>query len=152
MKTWMETVEACGSEFFHGSPILFKKGTIITPQIEGSFNADPELEEFLEAHRPSDAISRYDAVSMVINTTRDVGACGGCMDYIYEVIPIGEITHCNMYWYFKLQTERKFLKELAINYWEALPGDEDLNEYLSQSAKVIGVIEKNVKLKKMVQK
>ncbi len=145
MKTWMETVEACGSEFFHGSPVLFKKGTVIMPKLTTHF-ADSEVEEFLEAHRPAHAISRFDAVSMVINSTHAVGACGGCMDYVYEVIPMGEITHCNMYWYFKVLKERQFLTELAFNYWEAMPSDdEDLNEYLSHSAKIIGMTEKNKK-------
>jgi hypothetical protein len=138
--------------FFHGSSEFIKNNTILRPHT-GSYvkQKDNEfLENLMEKFRPEDKISRYDAVFMVDNMDL-IDDAGGSTDFIYEVLPKGEIERSDLAWYTEVQVldeenEEDLIREYVLNYWNGVKfHDEEssLWEYRAKSAIVIDLIEEN---------
>lgn len=135
--------------FLHGSSEFIKNNTILKPHADSYVNKSENeyLEKLMEKYRPEEKISRYDAVFMVDNIDL-IEAAGGYIDYVYEVLPRGEIERSDLAWYTEIgMTEDEELKkEYALNYWNGIKfHDEEssLWEFRAKSAIVIDLIEEN---------
>ena len=159
MRQFISILETVTPTLFHGSTILFTKGTVLRPQSGGYVDhpdAEPQhhmTEEILERFRPENCIPRSKAVFMVDNPDL-IDYAGGYTDHIYEVEPVGEVTKGNLAWYSELyalcedavlseSAETPEMEQAARSYWNASPKDSrhDLYEYMASSAIVIHEID-----------
>jgi hypothetical protein len=138
--------------FFHGSAKFIKNNTILKPHVDSYVKQvdNDFLEKLMEKYRPEDKISRYDAVFMVDNIDL-IDDAGGSTDFIYEVLPKGEIERSDLAWYTEVQAvdeeeNEDLIKEYALNYWNGVKFYDEKSsvwEYRAKSAIVIDLIEEN---------
>jgi len=146
-----KAVSLFSSSYYHGSQAEFPVGFILTPQPGGYAMLDEdgiaELEAILEQYRPPEKIARRDAVYMVRDPD-EIDNAGGYLDFVYTVIPIGNVEASDMGWYSELDmycmddTEKDEVRRLAEGYWSGKPFPRDrgsLFEYRARSAEIAAV-------------
>ncbi len=143
-------VSLFSSSYYHGSQSEFPVGFVLTPQPGGYATLDEEgiveVEEILEQYRPPEKIARRDAVYMVRDPD-EIDRAGGYEDFIYTVIPIGNVEVSDMGWYSELGAYYMDMPEdekqrLAEGYWSGRPFPRDkvsLFEYRARSAEIVAV-------------
>jgi hypothetical protein len=134
--------------FYHGSSEELDLETILTPQEDGYVQTieDPN-EDILEDMRPSDKISRHEAVFMVDDIDL-IDAVGGYIDYVYSVEPEGKVEKSDLAWVTEMDMvdDMDTKREYAMNYWNGIPFHDDKMsafEYRTTKAEVISLEEEN---------
>lgn len=133
---------------YHGSSEELEIGTFLTKQEDGYVQTvgDPN-ENILEDMRPTDKISRFDAVFMV-DDIELIDAVGGNIDYVYSVEPEGRVEKSDLAWMTEMDMvdDMDTKREYAMNYWNGIPfHDEEMSafEYRTTKAEVISLEEEN---------
>ncbi len=136
--------------YYHGSQSEFPVGFVLTPQPDGYAmlpdEGIAEVEAILEQYRPTGKIARRDAVYMVRDPD-EIDSAGGYIDFVYTVIPIGDVEVSDMGWYSELSVYYFDMPEdeqqrLAEGYWSgrSFPRDRgSLFEYRARSAEIVDV-------------
>jgi hypothetical protein len=139
-------------QYFHGSAYLVAPGTVLRGRGE-AYEAEWGNTDFysvLETHRPKHMISHRDAVFMCAD--EDIDNCGGSLDVIYELKPIGEVTRHDMNWSSEIscllsegaQLTDPRVAKAAQAYWAgAAHHDAQVWEYLARAAEVLCIVEDN---------
>ena len=145
-----KAVSLFSSSYYHGSQSEFPVGFVLTPQPGGYAMLDEEdiaeVEAILEQYRPPEKIARRDAVYMVRDPD-EIDSAGGYIDFIYTVIPVGEVEVSDMGWYSELSVyyfdmPKDEKQRLAEGYWSGKPFSRDkgsLFEYRARSAEIVAV-------------
>jgi len=145
-----KAISIFSSSYYHGSETESPVGFILTPQPDGYATLNEggiaELEAILERYRPSEKIARRDAV--YIRDPDEIDAAGGYIDFVYTVIPIGEVEASDTGWYSELDMyymddiEKDEVRKLAEGYWSGKPFTRDsgsLFEYRARSAEIVAI-------------
>ena len=142
----MRIYRIAAKKFYHGSQNEFPVGFVLLPQTEGYVHQEKHFEDRIEKYRPPNKISRFDAVFMTSNPNNCEPA-GGYSDFIYEVVPNGQVDRSDLAWYSEaeiyLEATENEVKECAINYWNGVPFKNPSNsqwEYRARSATIIRVL------------
>lgn len=137
-------------KLYHGSQKEFKPGFMLEPQSDGytSLDSEKEIEDLFEKHRPKDKISRKSCVFLADDIDL-IDPAGGYTDYIYDVIPKGNVDKSDLAWYTDVflhmedDYDEKDLLPMIRNYWsgkEYKNKGNSLFEYRAKSAKIISVL------------
>ena len=144
-------------KYYHGSYDKLDVGTVLTPGGDdyesswGGTNFYGPLEKF----RPPEKLAHKEGVFMV-GSDDDVDVAGGATDYVYTVEPIGEVQKHDLNWGSEISMliddghtlNDPEVKEAAENYWNGVPHhNEQVWEYLSPRAKIVGVLDEAWKVK-----
>jgi len=144
-----KAISLFSSSYYHGSQTEFPVGFVLTPQSDGYAMLDEdgiaEVEAILERYRPPEKIARGNAVYMVRDPD-EIDSAGGYVDFVYTVIPIGEVEASDMGWYSELSVYYNDIPEdterrLAEGYWSGkpFPREGSLFEYRARSAEIVAV-------------
>ena len=133
-----------GKYFYHASPIPWEEGKVLAGRLDDYEHdwIDTDFYGILEKHRPRDSIGHRDAVFMCDNDD-DLDAAGGSTDWVLVVEPLGPVERHDMNWSSAIScavsdgaSENEILL-FARNYWDGVPSDDPLWEYLTKSVRVI---------------
>lgn len=147
MTVYHKAVSLFSSSYYHGSQTEFPVGFVLTPQPGGYAMLEDEdvaeIEMVLEKYRPPGKIARRDAVYMVRDPD-EIDSAGGYIDFVYTVIPIGDVEASDMGWYSELSFDmpEDEAQRLAEGYWSGKPFPRDrgsLFEYRVRSAEIVAV-------------
>lgn len=138
--------------FYHGTHYLFNKGFKLKPKNKNKYTDSvniKEVEDFFENEKPSDKISRRNAIFLCDNVD-NIDNCGGYTDIIYTVE--AKQTECSdLHWYSQACSyfENNNLikaKENIKKYWSGELAEKELScpEFRTREAFIIDVFELNV--------
>ena len=143
MRTWIDLVESAEKTFFHGSDKHWEPGSILSGRGE-AYEKDWSHQDFyrvLEKYRPSDMLSHRDSVFMWVDDN-DLDMYGGG-EWVLELEPLGTVERHDMNWSGAIieaidnGEDEETIAQLAENYWDGIPTDDPLWEYLTPKARVI---------------
>ncbi|MFA5314220.1 MAG: hypothetical protein WC375_13040 [Methanomassiliicoccales archaeon] len=124
----------------------FPNNTLLTPQPYGYVSQERDIEDIVELYRPSNKINRAESVFMVDNPDL-IDFAGGYEDYVYQVMPIGQVDKSDLSWYSEvsiyLDATEEEQAEWSRNYWNSVPYKNPSNslwEYRARSAKIVKMI------------
>ena len=138
--------------YYHGSSFLTASGTVL----QGRGHAyekewgGTDFYTVLEAYRPAACIPHKEAVFMCAD--EDIDSCGGSLDIIYELEPLGNVTRHDMNWSSEIScllgggatASDPRVVAAAQAYWNGVPHhNEQVWEYLTRSARVLRICEDN---------
>lgn len=147
---YYKAISLFSSSYYHGSQSEFPVGFVLTSQPGGYVTLSDqdiaEVEEIIEQYRPPEKIARRDAVFMV-HDPDEIDSAGGYDDFIYRVVPIGDVEASDMGWYSELSVYYMDMsdderRKLAEGYWSGRPFPRDkgsLFEYRAKSAEIVMV-------------
>lgn len=139
-------------DLYHGSERLFDVDDVLRGRGDAYHEAWSAADFYagLEAYRPVNSIAHKDAVFMC--AWDDLDVCGGSMDVILKVMPIGPVSRHDMNWSSQISCLigdgyaicSKEVGDAAMNYWLGRPSDDPVWEYLAAGMKVIEISENNL--------
>ena len=132
--------------YYHGSSKHLEIGTILRP------SADYEQRwgynwwyQALERYRPKDMLSHRNSVFMCDNSN-DIDAAGGGTEWVFIVVPLGKVERHDMNWGSRVEGALEehnitddVIADLCHNYWDGIPTEDPLWEYLTPQAEVVDV-------------
>ncbi|MEP1314979.1 MAG: hypothetical protein ABJN42_21820 [Roseibium sp.] len=139
-------------ELFHGSDRLHDIGTTLKGrgQVYEDVWQGADFYAALEAHRPADVLAHRDAVFMC--GWDDLDLCGGSLDVVLKVKPIGAVTRHDMNWSSEISCligdgfdiTSPEVTAAAEKYWHGIPGGDPVWEYIAPQMCVLEVCENNL--------
>jgi hypothetical protein len=161
VRNLINIVENVIPALYHGTRREFSIGEILKPQHDGYVHRTDEkphqlLEHLLEKCRPDGKVSRSDAVFLIADP-EEIDRAGGYTDHVYECEPIGPVSKCNLDWYGKAylvcehiileddpdyspDDDLEIVHQYCLNYWNAVPSDSAIYEYLTPQAKIVNKV------------
>lgn len=103
----IEEIVRGSAPVYHGSPVPLKVTSTLRARPRHSEFDDRvsvdgvSVEEFVESYRPSTAVSRLKCIYGV-NSVGDLNVAGASEDYVYEIVPIGNVTRAHFGWVSKI--------------------------------------------------
>lgn len=153
--------------YFHGSYESLPVGSILRGRGEEYKKDWASLGpgyQLLEERRPNYMIGHHKGVFMCSkdeNNTNDYGlddldCCGAGTDYIYKMAPMGPVQKHDLHWMTEVQclcdemdkydnnseeynTILSRIKENIDKYWEGIPSDQPMWEYITSHAEILEV-------------
>jgi len=143
-----EIITESVNHYYHGSYNELPVGTILTPRDDYENDwQDTNFYAAIEMYRPTDKLAHKQSVFMCDNPD-DVDLAGAATDWLFTVVPIGEVQRHDMNWLSEISSlvdlgfplDSDEIKDAAEAYWS---GEESPNEvvweYLTPSAKIVKV-------------
>ena len=136
------------NKYYHGSYEYMERGLILTPR--DTYEQDwgqNRWYQALEYYRPKNMLSHKEAIFMCDNPN-DIDSAGGGTDWVFTLEPLGRVERHDMNWMstadLALESSDITDEEVSIpchNYWEGVPSNDPLWEYLTPKARILSVEE-----------
>ena len=150
LREMMNLVEELNRTYYHGSMHKLPVGTILTPREDYEEKwKNTDFYSVLELYRPIDMIAHKNGVFMCDNPD-DIDLAGGGTEWLFTVQPLGKTQRHDLNWGSEISClisdghdiDDDEIEEATHNYWAGIPHtDENVWEYITQSAKILEVEE-----------
>jgi hypothetical protein len=137
-------------QYYHGSYDELPVGTILTPRddYEDKWHS-ADFYGPLEMYRPANMLPHKASVFMCDNAD-DVDLAGGATDWLFTVVPIGNVEKHDLNWGSEVsmlmsdghEIDSEEIMQASENYWKGIPHpNESVWEYCAPKAKIVAVEE-----------
>ena len=139
---------------FHGSYDLFPVGTLLTPRGDAYENDWKHCGFYqgLERFRPLNKPAHKNSVFAC--QEEDLDLCGGALDVIFRVTPVGLLHRFDMEWGTQISCALDdvldedqldtLVKPLAYKYWSGTPSTDPVWEFLAPAFRIEEIVENNL--------